>query len=559
MPENSKKNLNVEREKTVTEQKSREKIKAEIVKEEIVQNEISHKASDKELSACIVQHEVSHKEERIRKITNLYYSRKDVQEAMFEFSKNREISPRYFEGFGKRPDAFQYPGDIFSLVKKGATSFHCSEEIWEDPLEITTEMTVDKYNELRIGWDLLIDIDCPWIEGSKYAAIAIINVLKKHGITSISVKFSGSKGFHILVPFKTFPKEIAGEDTKNLFPSLPRKLVAYLRFEAGKELEKTIPDDFLKSILKNTSVKRGIKCNRCGEIAREYEVVRFFCPSCKRREEKKLDVGADKKVKCPECKNTFFVVENSFPHYVCEKCKINSRENSANFSRAEKADLFEVMGLDLVLVSPRHLFRMPYSLHEKTALASVVLESEDLEKFDLTDADPMKIKIKNFMPTVVEGESKEFVTKALDWYSENAPREEEKITGKYADFKPIVLKNIEDSEFPPCIKKILNGMGDGRKRALFALINIFRSVGMNQEDMEKKIYSWNEKNSPPLKKGYIDSQLQWAYKKKPIMPPNCREFYSNLGVCVQDNTCPTIKNPVNYVIKKNFIKNKNKK
>jgi len=36
------------------------------------------------------------------------------------------------------------------------------------------------------------------------------------------------------VPFACFPKEIGGENTKDLFPELPRKLVAYLKFESGK-------------------------------------------------------------------------------------------------------------------------------------------------------------------------------------------------------------------------------------------------------------------------------------------------------------------------------------
>jgi len=81
----------------------------------------------------------SEKEQRIRKITHLYYSRPDVQKVLFEFSKNREICPRYFEGFGKRPDSFQYPSDIFELVKKGATSFHCSEELWKDPWKYRQE------------------------------------------------------------------------------------------------------------------------------------------------------------------------------------------------------------------------------------------------------------------------------------------------------------------------------------------------------------------------------------------------------------------------------------
>ena len=82
--------------------------------------------------------------------------------AIFEFSKNREISPRYYEGFGKRPDTFQFKGDVFSLAKKGATSFHSSEELWEDPLKIETGMGKKDADDIRIGWDLLIDIDSPF-------------------------------------------------------------------------------------------------------------------------------------------------------------------------------------------------------------------------------------------------------------------------------------------------------------------------------------------------------------------------------------------------------------
>jgi len=66
---------------------------------------------------------LSHKEQRIKKITSLYYSRPEIQKAIFEFSKNREICPRYFDGFGKRPDVFQYTGDMFELVKKAQHHF----------------------------------------------------------------------------------------------------------------------------------------------------------------------------------------------------------------------------------------------------------------------------------------------------------------------------------------------------------------------------------------------------------------------------------------------------
>jgi len=171
---------------------------------------------------------LSHKEQRIKKITSLYYSRPEIQKAIFEFSKNREICPRYFDGFGKRPDVFQYTGDMFELVKKGATSFHCSEEIWQDPLNIVTGMDEQQANELRTGWDLIIDIDSKYIDYSKISAEVIINILKFHGVKNIGIKFSGSKGFHIIIPWKSFPKEINEIKTSTMFPEYPRIIVQYI-------------------------------------------------------------------------------------------------------------------------------------------------------------------------------------------------------------------------------------------------------------------------------------------------------------------------------------------
>lgn len=532
---------------------------------------LSHNKQFKQLKACMsigkMQYNnkydsdgepkvVSHKEERVRAIANQYYAREDVQKAIFEFSKNREISPRYFEGFGKRPDILQYPGDVYALARKGATSFHCSEELWTDPLLIDTEMTPVKYNDIRIGWDLLIDIDCPWIDGSKYAAIAIVNVLKNHGINAISAKFSGSKGFHILVPFEAFPDEVAGERIKDLFPELPRKLVSYLRFKSGEELKKVMPEDLLADFAKKTNVKRGIKCNSCGEIAKEKIFAIMACPFCRVEQQGIFDETNKKMGKCPMCRKEFEKIEKQ-EFYVCEKCETNSRKNPSNFSKTEEIDLFEVMGLDLVLVSPRHLFRAPYSLHEKTALSSVVIDIDKIEDFDFNHAKPMEVEVKDFAPHVTKGEGKEFVMQALDWYQENGPKETvKKSTGKYENSKTIELLNVKIAQFPPCIKKILAGVEDGKKRALFALINLFRSIGIDKDVIQEKLYSWNEKNRPPLKKAYIKSQIDWTLKRKPIMPPNCKEFYQGIGVCDADNFCSSIKNPLNYVVRKNFATNK---
>ena len=414
--------------------------------------------------------EQSIREKRIRKITNLYYSKPEVQKAIFEFCKNRETVPRYFEGFGKRPDSFEYKGDIFELVKKGATSFHCSEEIWQDPLKISTDFNEDQLNELRTGWDLLLDIDSKYLDYSKIMAELIIKMFKFHGIKNIGVKFSGSRGFHLIVPWKAFPKEINNVQTKDKFPEWPRIIVRYLIEKIEKQL-----------------------------------------------------------------------IE-----------KVSSLESPSKYVKDFQAPK-EVIP-DLVLVSPRHLFRTPYSLHEKTALSSVVLNPEKIKDFDMKDADPMKVKIKNFMPDSEEGEAKELLVQALDWYKDNNPDEEEKRTNK--DFKTIKISNLSEKNLPPCIKKILGGLSDGRQRSIFILINLFRSVGMDRDELEKRLYQWNEKNTPPLKQGIIKNQLKVAYKGKPLMPPNCREYYQGIGVCNPDNFCRLIKNPVNYVVRKSFNSSK---
>lgn len=504
--------------------------------------------------------ESSYKEQRIRKITQLYYSRKDVQKAIFEFCQNREICPRYFEGFGKRPDSFQYIGDIFELVKKGTTSFNCSQELWEDPLKIVTGMTEDQANELRTGWDLLIDIDCRWFDYSKLALKSIIKVLKDNHVENFGIKFSGSKGWHLLIPWKSFPKEINNTKTSDLFPELPRKVVSYIRHYSEKNLKESLPEDF-ESQFKNAEIKRGIKCKKCNEIAQEYERVELYCERCKRGEIKKLEKNSEKKqASCPECGDAL-TLRDSKEIFECAKCNLNSIDSPNNFSEIIETDFYELMGLDLILVSPRHLFRTPYSLHEKTALSSVVIYEYEIDDFQLKDANHAKIKIRDFMPDAKEGEAAELVMQALDWVKDNEISEgktKEKITGKYADFKPIKLDNIREENFPPCVKRILQGMVDGKKRALFVLINLFRSIGMNKENLEKTIEEWNKKNKPPLKQGYIKSQLSWAYRRKPIMPPNCREFYQGIGVCQPDDFCKLIKNPVNYVIKKTLGPKKKK-
>jgi DNA primase catalytic subunit len=488
------------------------------------------------------------KEQRIRKITSLYYSKPEVQKAISDFSQNREVVPRYFEGFGKRPDFLQYPGDVFESVKKGATSFHCSEEIWEDPMKISSEKNP---NEIRTGWDLLIDIDCKWLDYSKLAAKAIIEVLKEHNVKNVGLKFSGSKGFHILIPWKAFPKKLGGSNSKDLFPELPRKIAKYIRFESEKKLSESLPEDFY-SQFKNVKINRGKKCRKCNEIANAYDLLELACNFCNIWETKKVSSNIEKtEYYCPTCRK-IFEVKSRKKVFECRACKTDSLTNPNDFSAGVEVDLYELMGLDIILVSPRHLFRAPYSLHEKTALASAVISPEELSDFQPRDADPLKVKIKNFMPDSVEGEAKELSIQALDWYKEE---ESEKKDYSESVFKPIKLDNLSDSFFPPSIRRILEGLDDGRKRALFILLNLFRSIGMEKDEIEKRVRDWNEKNKSPLEESYIKSQISWSYKNKIVPPPNFdKGHYNGIGIMPTEEEL-RYRNPVAYVVKKSKSQN----
>jgi len=491
------------------------------------------------------------KEKRVKKIARTYYSRKDVQEAIFKFCQKRETIPRYIENFGKRPDTLQYPSDIAQQVKKGATSFHCSEEIWSNPLELSTDLKEEDLNNLRDGWDLLIDIDCKWFDYSKKAAQAIIEVLKNHSIKNFSIKFSGSKGFHILIPWRAFPQEVGGKATKDLFPELPRKIVSYIKYEAEKILLSLLPEDFY-SQFKNINIRQGIKCGKCREIATSYKKIRFYCPNCKREELKKSLKGSKfkRKLKCPDC-SYFYEVEDLGEFYECKNCRINSEENPENFSKQKEIDLFELMGLDLVLVSPRHLFRAPYSLHEKTCLASIVLDEEEIENFQPKLADPLRVKIKNFYPEAEKEEARELLISALDWYESREKKKEPDKKRVYEEIKIDKSKII----MPPCISNILKGLKDGKKRALFILLNYFKSLGLNFDEIENRIKEWNKKNEKPLRQGYIQSQITWHKKQKKVLPPNCdKTHYKDIGVCEPDELCGKIKNPVNYTVRKSRFK-----
>ncbi|HLC22678.1 MAG TPA: DNA primase small subunit domain-containing protein, partial [Candidatus Nanoarchaeia archaeon] len=397
--------------------------------------------------------------------------------------QDREIAPRYNEGFGRRPDVLQFPGDVLELARKGATSFHISEERWEDPLKLKPGMNKRDLDENRRGWDLCLDIDTPYWDYAKWTAYFLIEALKFHDVKNISVKFSGGKGWHIVIPFESFPDEVNGRKTKDLFPEAPRVITAYL--------QNMIHEMLTQKILEKENVQNI--CQRTG----------------KKREEIMMD---------------------------------------------GKFDPFTLVDIDTVLISSRHLFRSPYSLHEKTGLVSVPIDIKDVLTFDKRDAEPENVRAERKYldrTKVTEKDAKTLIIQAFDWWGKKHEKkgpDQPLVPGRTFE---LPTQAITEAYFPDCIQRILGGLDDGKKRAIFILINFLKHMQWPWPDIEAKVKEWNTKNKEHLSETYLLGQLNWHKRQtQTILPPNCtnKAYYQDLRISCNPMICAKFKNPVNCAL-----------
>ncbi len=512
------------------------------------------------------------KEIRIRALTGIYYSKPEVIASLLKFSKDREVVPRYFEGFGKRPDTLQYNSDIMGLVKKGATSFHASEEIWKNPLEISSEMSKKEMNEQRRGWDLLIDVDSPFLDCSKIAAKLIIDALEQHGIKNYGLKYSGSRGFHIIIGWNAFPNEFLGIKTKEMFPEWPRAISEYLINHIRGDYNKKVGEILdIESLEKRTNIKKedlsGVYCTLSNRPAKKGNIVVLKCPVCGLEINRRNYKLTKRRLKClnNECAGVLETL-NEKEYYYSEYDKdpenpnfpLSSDKYPEFFEEIKGVSAEKIANLDLVLVAPRHLFRMPYSLHEKTALVSLVLNKDELEDFNPRKADPLNVEIKDFYPENIDEEARRLLAAALDWKKGREKQDKEIEEEKYGKMKnkgdykvEIDTSKIKEDMFPKPIKKLLKGLKEGKKRGLFILITFFRALGFDAGYINNKIKEWNELNEPKLKEGYIRSQIDWHLKQnRKILPPNYdnESFYKDLGL-FDAGERPKVKNPLVEVMR----------
>ena len=69
-------------------------------------------------------------------------------------------------------------------------------------------------------------------------------------------------------------------------------------------------------------------------------------------------------------------------------------------------DPFQIVDIDPILISSRHLFRMPYSLNRGTGNVSLPINYRDLEEFEKDHASPRGLRVrKMFLQPGEEGEA----------------------------------------------------------------------------------------------------------------------------------------------------------
>ena len=420
-----------------------------------------------------------------------FYSKKNIQKEIVKLAKNREFAVKFGDkGYGKRPDILEYDNDVFELAKQGATSFHVSLERFKDPLKLKTGMNQKELDELRIGFDIIIDLDTKIFEVAKLCAFLVVECLKFHNVKNTSVKYSGNNGLHIGIPFESFPSYINNKEVKLLFPEGVRVVNEYIK-------------NFIKDHLK-------------AKILDNYNI-------------EDLSKILNKDISQFKENNSF----NPFSVIEIDSILISSRHMFRSvYSINEKSGLVSIpIEMNNILKFKREDAQIN-KIDTTTSFLEFKGNDNDasellIQAFDWHSRNLVKTEIKNTNDKIVAKERKEY------------------------ELPKIAIK---EELFPPCINSLLKGVKtDGRKRTIFILINFLKKMGWSLDDIQLKLLAWNKLNYEPLRDGYIIAQISWHKRQKQdILPPNCdnENYYKGMLVCNPDFWCNNIKNPVQQVMKK---------
>jgi len=419
----------------------------------------------------------------LKLVARKVYSNKEIRELLYNFFSHREVMVRTAQNKVIRPAPVINEADIMALVNIGAISFHAS---------------IDKYDQERIGEgtynivgrDLVVDIDIKYLpkdlgyEHPYELAKEIVKVMYDHVLSrmhckSLWIKYSGNRGFHIVIPYEEIPKTILGLPFNEYALVFHRSLLLLLKYIAYSYLEDSVLMDTRETVTSE-----------------------------------------------------------------------------------------DIVDIDLQIASPRHMIRAPYSVHEKTGLVSVVVPIKGLMSFDIESAKP---PIDEIIPLPSEYiENNEFIEDILvytfivsssEFRLENVFRElslkklAKKIRTRHAYYRKKLSKINYEDIYPPCVRRMLEGLEDGRKRSLFHLTTFFKAIGLPADEVLLKLKEWNQKNKEPLSDKMIEYTVKYHYdENRKYLPYSCQRIKEEFGdtICKPDKYCKLyqVKHPLSYFYKR---------
>jgi len=246
--------------------------------------------------------------------------------------------------------------------------------------------------------------------------------------------------------------------------------------------------------------------------------------------------------------------------------KVSERDTRCACGSVEFDLLFNhhaLLEVDTILISPRHLYRAVFSLHEKSGLASIPFDADKVLAFSKKEADPAIVQPIHQPPIVFlnrsaakQSEAAQLLQTAFDYAAVREAHQQVHQSPYSSSMSSLSSEEFEQFDeplpvelFPPCMHNILRGMKDGKKRAMFLLVNFLSSVGWKHDQIQQLLHEWNAKNEEALRETIIQGKLRYQQQlKKAMLPPNCDNemYYKGIGVCTPDNLCRRIKNPVQY-------------
>ena len=102
--------------------------------------------------------------------------------------------------------------------------FFLSVEIFSEPLKLKTE----RPESLRVSWDFFLDLDSEDFTATKRAAAKALKALKMFNVENYLLKFSGRRGFHLIIPGLSLDVFAPGE-FRQAYPKLAISLAEWFK------------------------------------------------------------------------------------------------------------------------------------------------------------------------------------------------------------------------------------------------------------------------------------------------------------------------------------------